>query len=72
MSNLSEYCEISSFNENTSLVQRENKIYVKKRIPKELTYIYKTLITTHHKNISDIIEIFEYDDITIVIEEYIS
>lgn len=72
MSNLSEYFEISSFNENTSLVQRENKIYVKKRIPKELTYIYKILITTHHKNISDIIEIFEYEDITIVIEEYIS
>ena len=72
MSNLSEYYEISSFNENTSLVQKENKIYVKKRIPKELTYIYKILITTHHNNISDIIEIFEYEDISIVIEEYIN
>lgn len=72
MNNLSEYIEISSFNENTSLVQRDNKIYVKKRVPKELTYIYKILIDNQHKNISDIIEVFEYEDISVVIEEYIN
>lgn len=72
MSKLSEYIEISSFNENTSLVQKGNTVYVKKRIPSELSYIYKILLDNRHKNISDIIEIFEYEDITVVIEEYIN
>lgn len=72
MSKLSEYVEISSFNENTSLVQKGNTVYVKKRIPSELSYIYKILFDNRHKNISDIIEIFEYEDITVVIEEYIN
>lgn len=72
MSKLSEYIEISAFNDSTSLVQRGNNIYVKKKIPRELTYIYKILLNNRHKNISDIIEVFEYEDITIVIEEYIS
>lgn len=72
MSKLSEYVEISSFNENTSLVQKDNTVYVKKRIPSELSYIYKILLDNRHKNISDIIEIFEYEDITVVIEEYIN
>ena len=72
MNKLSDYIEISSFNESTSLVQKGNKIYVKKRIPNELTYIYKILVDNSHKNISDILEIFEYEDISVVIEEYIS
>ncbi|MGN0179920.1 MAG: serine/threonine protein kinase, partial [Monoglobaceae bacterium] len=72
MSKLLEYIEISAFNESTSLVQKENRVYVKKRVPRELTYIYKVLVNNHHKNISDIIEIFEYEDISIVIEEYIN
>ena len=72
MNKLSEYIEISSFNDSTSLVQKGNNIYVKKKIPRELTYIYKILLNNRHKNISDIIEVFEYEDITIVIEEYIS
>ena len=72
MNKLSEYIEISSFNDSTSLVQKGNNIYVKKKIPRDLTYIYKILVSNRHKNISDIIEVFEYEDITIVIEEYIS
>ena len=72
MNKLSEYIEISSFNDSTSLVQKGNNIYVKKRVANELAYIYKILVSNRHKNISDIIEVFEYEDITIVIEEYIS
>lgn len=72
MSNLSEYIEISSFNENTVLVQKDNVIYVKKRVPKELTYIYKILLYNPHKNVSDIIEIFEYEDSSVIIEEYVN
>lgn len=72
MNKISDYVEISSFNETTSLVQKNNSIYVKKRVANELAYIYKILIENRHKNISDIIEVFEYEDITIVIEEYIS
>lgn len=71
MSELFDYAEVSAFNESTSLVQRDNEIYVKKRIPVELGRIYKILRENRHKNISDIIEVFEYDDATIVIEEYI-
>lgn len=70
--NISDYIEISSFNESTSLVQRDNKIYVKKRVAKELTYIYKILLENKHKNVSNIIEVFEYEDTAIVIEEYIN
>lgn len=72
MNKLSDYIEISSFNGSTSLVQRNNAIYVKKQVAKDLTYIYKILALNRHKNISDIIEIFEYEDITIIIEEYIT
>lgn len=72
MNKISDYVEISSFNETTSLVQRDNSIYVKKRVANELAYIYKILVENRHKNISDIIEVFEYEDITVVIEEYIS
>lgn len=72
MDKLSEYIEISAFNENTSLVQKGNTVYVKKRIPKELSYIYKILLDNRHKNISDIIAIFEYEDISVIIEEYIN
>lgn len=72
MNNLSQYIEISSFNESTSLVQKDKRIYVKKKVPKCLTYIYKILAENRHKNISDIAEIFEYDDISVVIEEYIN
>lgn len=72
MDKLSEYIEISAFNENTSLVQKDNTVYVKKRVPSELSYIYKILLDNRHKNISDIIEIFEYEDTSIVIEEYIN
>lgn len=72
MDKLSEYIEISSFNENTSLVQKGNAVYVKKRIPSELSYIYKILLDNRNKNISDIIAVFEYEDTSIVIEEYIN
>lgn len=72
MNKLSEYIEISSFNDDTVLVQNGTAIYVKKRVPKELTYIYKILVDNPHKNISDIIEIFEYEDCTVIIEEYIN
>lgn len=72
MSKLSEYIEISAFNENTALVQKDTAIYVKKRVPKELAYIYKILLNNWHKNISDIIEVFEYEDCAIIIEEYIN
>lgn len=72
MNKISDYVEISSFNESTSLVKRNNAIYVKKRVANELAYIYKILIENRHKNISDIIEVFEYEDITVVIEEYIN
>lgn len=72
MDKLSEYIEISSFNENTSLVQKGNTVYVKKRVPSELSYIYKILLNNRHKNISDIIAIFEYEDISVIIEEYIN
>ena len=72
MNKLSEYIEISAFNEDTAIVQRGTSVYVKKRVPKELAYIYKILINNPHKNISDIIEIFEYDDSAVIIEEYIN
>ena len=72
MNKLSDYIEISSFNDTTSLVQKNNAIYVKKCVPNELSYVYKILMYNKHKNISDIIELFEYEDITVVIEEYIS
>ena len=68
---LSAYEEISSFNENTSLVQYNHQKYVKKRVPKELTSIYETLQKKHHKNILEIIEVYPYEDATIVIEAYI-
>lgn len=72
MNKLSGYIEISSYNENTTLVQKDDRIYVKKRIPRELAYIYKILVCNHHKNISDIVEVFEYQDCAVVIEKYIS
>lgn len=72
MNGLSSYTEISALNENVTVVQKDGKIYVKKRIPSELTYIYKILKTNHHKNLSDIVELFEFCDCTVVIEKYIS
>ncbi len=60
MSKLFDYAEVSAFNESTSLVQRDNEIYVKKQIPVELGRIYKILRENRHKNISNIIEVFEY------------
>ncbi len=71
MSNLSEYTEISAFNADTTLVRRDNSVYVKKCVPKKLAYIYKILLENRHKNISDIIEVFEYEDCAVIIEEYI-
>lgn len=71
MNKLSDYSEISSFNENTFIVQNGNDIFVKKIVPKELTYIYRTLYENSHANICGIRDIFEYADATIVIEEYI-
>ncbi|MBQ1947862.1 MAG: serine/threonine protein kinase [Clostridia bacterium] len=68
---ISSYEEISSFNENTSLVQYGDQKYVKKRVPKELTSIYEILCKKRHKNISEIIEVYAYEDCTIVIEAYI-
>ena len=72
MSKLSEYSEISSFNENTVLVRRGSSVYIKKRIPNEILYIYKILLNNHHKNISNVTEVFSYEDTAIIIEEYIS
>lgn len=72
MNKISDYVEISSFNNTTSVVQKDSKLYVKKSVPIELAYIYKTLMLNKHKNISDIIDVFEYEDVTVVIEEYIS
>lgn len=68
---LSSYEEISSFNETTSLVRFCDTMYVKKRVLKELTFVYKLLKQKHHKNISEIIEVYEYEDCTVVIEAYI-
>lgn len=72
MNKLSEYTEISPFSESTVLVQKGNTVYVKKRIPNELTGIYKTLAADTHKNLARIIDIFEYKDSSFIIEEYIS
>lgn len=72
MIKLSDYTEISAFNESTSIVRLDKKIYVKKKVPRELTYIYKALYDNRNKNIADIIAIYEYEDVTVVIEEYVN
>ncbi|MDD6563930.1 MAG: serine/threonine-protein kinase [Clostridiales bacterium] len=71
MNKLLDYIEISSLNETTSIVQRGSNIYVEKKVPIELTYIYKTLISNRNKHISYIVDIFEYEDVTVVVEEFI-
>ncbi len=71
MSNLSEYIEISALKENVAIVKKDGKLYVKKNIPSELTYLYKILMSKYHKNVSQIVEVFEYQDCTVVIEKYI-
>lgn len=72
MIKLSDYTEISAFNESTSIVMLDKKIYVKKKVPGELTYIYKALYDNKNENIADIIAIYEYEDVTVVIEEYVN
>lgn len=71
MEKISEYTEISAFNETTVLVRRGSSIYIKKQIPKDMLYIYKFLLENKHKNICGIVRIFEYEDSAAVIEEYI-
>lgn len=72
MIKLSDYEEISVFNESTVLVRLNGVKYVKKTVPKELTRIYKIIKETDHKNIAGIIGLYEYEDVTVVIEEYIA
>lgn len=60
MNNVSKNHEISSLNENTVIVEKDGKKYVKKRVSCELTYIYKILVNNHHENVADVVDIFEY------------
>ena len=72
MNKLQDYIELSSFNKNTALVQLDKCLYVKKRVSKSLVNTYRCLINNKHKNISNIVEIYEQEDSLTVITEYIN
>lgn len=71
MYQLSDFSEIGSFNENTVTVMRNGRVFVKKRILKEAKNTYKLLKENKHNNICNVIEVFEFEDTCVVIEEYI-
>lgn len=72
MIKLTDYTEISAFNESTSIVRRDKNIYIKKAVPRELSGIYKTLQNSRNKNVADIIAVYEYADAAVIIEEYVN
>lgn len=72
MSKLTDYKELMPFNDNTILVQRDNCMYIKKVVELVDLKIYKKLIGKRNRNVSEIFEIYEYEDRAIVIKEYIN
>lgn len=72
MGKLTDYTELTPFNDNMILVQRGSRMYVKKIIETADLDIYKKLIGKHCRNISEVFEIYEYEDRAIIIEEYIN
>ena len=71
MSDLSNYTELSAFNETTVLVRQGKKVFVKKKISKDTKETYEKLKGRQHKNVSEIKEVFEFEDSCVVIEEYV-
>ena len=72
MAKLTDYVELMPLRDNVILSERGGRMYVKKIIENTDTDIYKKLIGKHCRNVSEVFEIYEFEDRTIVIEEYIN
>lgn len=72
MNKLTDYKDLTAFNENTILTQLDGQVYVKKILGADAADIYKKLIGKRCRNVAEVVEIYEYEDRAIIIEEYIN
>lgn len=72
MGKLTDYTDVTMLNESATLAQYDGQMYVKKILDTGAADIYKKLIGKRCNNVSEVLEIYEYKDRTIIIEEYIN